>query len=130
MAQRKTHCKRGHPLRGPGANVRLKPDGTLRDCLPCQHQRERERPPEGARRPGDLPTEPIRVLLAAHVRAVGMQAAARSFAERLSLSERQAWRRLYRALRDRTLPVREADELACWLGLHPGAVWPQWWTAA
>lgn len=26
------------------------------------------------------------------------------------------------------LTVWEADRLACRLGLHPGNVWPEWWT--
>lgn len=39
--KRKTHCVRGHPLEGEGANVYLRADG-IRVCRPCSAQRARE----------------------------------------------------------------------------------------
>lgn len=42
-APRKQRCKRGHPLRGPGADVALNAAGQVRNCRRCNRERERER---------------------------------------------------------------------------------------
>ncbi len=46
--KRRERCVRGHPLRGPGADVLLNDSGQVRVCRPCNREREYVRRRHGA----------------------------------------------------------------------------------
>jgi len=67
-----------------------------------------------------FPAAPLQALLRARAARLGISSTA--FGDRLGLSSSAAQRLMCAQL----LTATQADRLACALGLHPSAIWPQW----